>query len=411
MNTIQTKDKTHWLARGKLSCMAAAAGLAFSAFQGFAQQVPSQPVKNIVLVHGAFADGSSWSKVIKILQAKGYNATAVQNPLTSFADDVAATRRVLALQNGPVILVGHSWAGVVITEAGVETNVVGLVYVAAFGPDVGETAEALGKSYPPPASFATAIVDKQGFMTLSTDAFVQHFAWDLPVADSKVLAATQGPINTSAFSATVSNVAWKTKPSWFIVAEKDQAISPDEERFFARRMNATTTELNTSHVPMLSKPKEVAAAIMDAAAKATTTKSSPKGAFTATQNLTAIRRGIEETTHRFEDAFNSGDAAGAARQFYTRDARVLPPGAEMVQGRDRIAEFWATAADAPQMGVRRAELSTLHLQALGDEAYEIGRATLTLADGQRATPKYVAVWKYEDGAWRRHVDIWNMDTP
>ncbi|HTD85368.1 MAG TPA: alpha/beta hydrolase, partial [Candidatus Binatia bacterium] len=166
MNTIQTKDKIHWLAHSKLSCMAAAA-LAFSAFQGFAQQVPSQPVKNIVLVHGAFADGSSWSKVIRILQAKGYNVTAVQNPLTSFADDVAATRRALALQNGPVILVGHSWAGVVITEAGMETNVVGLVYVAAFGPDVGETAEALGKSYPPPASVANAIVDTQGFMTLN----------------------------------------------------------------------------------------------------------------------------------------------------------------------------------------------------------------------------------------------------
>src|SRR6266446_3400617 len=117
MNTIQTKDKTRWLAHSKLSRMAVAAALAFSVFQGFAQQVPSQPVKNIVLVHGAFADGSSWSKVTRILQAKGYNVTAVQNPLTSFADDVAATRRSLALQNGPVILVGHSWAGVVITEA------------------------------------------------------------------------------------------------------------------------------------------------------------------------------------------------------------------------------------------------------------------------------------------------------
>src|SRR6266581_2605145 len=122
MNTLQTKDKTRWLAQGKLSCMAVAAGLAFSAFQGFAQQVPSQPVKNIVLVHGAFADGSSWSKVIRILQAKGYNVTAVQNPLTSLADDVAATRRALALQNGPVILVGHSWAGFIITEAGTETS-------------------------------------------------------------------------------------------------------------------------------------------------------------------------------------------------------------------------------------------------------------------------------------------------
>ena len=130
---------------------------------------------------------------------------------------------------------------------------------------------------------------------------------------------------------------------------------------------------------------------------------------TVVQDLASIRQGIDETHRRFEDAFNHGDAAGAARQLYTRDARILPPGAEIVQGRDRIAEFWAAAA--PQMGVQRVELSTLDLQALGDEAYEIGRATLTLAGGQRATPKYVAVWKYEDGAWRRHVDIWNMDTP
>src|SRR5262245_17088214 len=131
----------------------------------------------------------------------------------------------------------------------------------------------------------------------------------------------------------------------------------------------------------------------------------------AASDTEALRRGIDETNHRFEDGYNRGDAAGAARQFYTRDARILPPGAEIVQGRDRIAEFWAAAAAAPQMGVRRVQLSTLDLQPLGDEAYEIGRATLTLAGGQRATPKYVAVWKHEDGAWRRHVDIWNMDTP
>src|SRR5216117_3971661 len=154
-----------------LLSMTAAAAMALSVVAGPVKAAPTQPVKNIVFVHGAFADGSSWAKVITILQAKGYNVTAVQNPLTSFADDVAATNRALALQTGPVILVGHSWAGVVITEAGMETNVVGLVYVAAFGPHVGETAEALGKSYPPPASFATAIVDRQGFMTLSTDCF------------------------------------------------------------------------------------------------------------------------------------------------------------------------------------------------------------------------------------------------
>jgi len=222
-------------------------------------------VKNIVFVHGAFADGSSWAKVIPILQAKGYNVTAVQNPLTSFADDVAATNRALALQNGPVILVGHSWGGVVITEAGVDPKVVGLVYVAAFGPDSTEVVGDIGKSYPQPPSFAAPIVDKSGFMTLPADNFVKHFAWDLPKTEAQVLAAAQGPINAAAFGTKVSNVAWKTKPSWFIVAAKDQAIAPDEERFFAKRMKATTTEMSTSHVPMLSKPGDVAAVIVDAA--------------------------------------------------------------------------------------------------------------------------------------------------
>ena len=231
-------------------------------------ETPPTGVKNIVLVHGAFADGSSWAKVIAILQAKGYNVTAVQNPLTSFADDVAATNRALAMQNGPVILVGHSWGGVVITEAGVDPKVAGLVYVAAFGPDSTEVVGDIGKSYPPPESFAAPIVDKSGFMTLPTDAIVNHFAWDLPKSEALVLAATQGPINAAAFGTKVTNVAWKTKPSWFIVAAKDQAIAPDEERFFAKRMKATTTELATSHVPMLSKPNEVAAVILDAAAKA-----------------------------------------------------------------------------------------------------------------------------------------------
>jgi pimeloyl-ACP methyl ester carboxylesterase len=244
------------------------AALALSVGMAPAGAAPTQPVKNIVLVHGAFADGSSWAKVIKILQAKGYNVTAVQNPLTSFADDVAATNRVLALQKGPVILVGHSWAGAVITETGVDPKVAGLVYVAAFGTDSDEIVGDIGKNYPPAPALATPIIDAQGFMSLSTETIVQHFASDLPAAEARALAATQGPIATSAFGTKVSNVAWKTKPSWYIVARKDQAIAPDEERFFAKRMKATTTELDTSHVPMLSKPEDVAAVIMDAAAKA-----------------------------------------------------------------------------------------------------------------------------------------------
>ena len=247
---------------------AVAASIALSIGALAAEAAPPPPVKNIVLVHGAFADASSWARVITILQANGYNVTAVQNPLTSLADDVAATDRALAQQDGPVILVGHSWAGVVITEAGMDPKVAGLVYVAAFGPDRDEAVGDLGKAYPPPPALAAPIVDKQGFMRLPTDAVVKHFASDLPASEARVLAATQGPIAVSAFGAHVSRVAWKTKPSWFIVSKLDSAIAPDEERFFAKRMKATTTELSTSHVPMLSQPKAVAAVIMDAATKA-----------------------------------------------------------------------------------------------------------------------------------------------
>ena len=238
--------------------------IALSLFLGSAS---AQPVKNIVLVHGAFADGSSWSRVIPLLQAKGYNVTAVQIPLTSFADDVAATQRAIARLNGPAILVGHSWGGVVITEAGMDPKVMGLVYVAAFAPDQGEAVGELGKEFPPPPALAAPQVDEKGFMTLTVDAF-KKFGSDLPVSDASIAAATQGPISAASFGAQVSGVAWKTKPAWYIVSTLDQAIAPDEERFFAKRMKATTTELKASHVSMLSQPKAVAAVIMDAATKA-----------------------------------------------------------------------------------------------------------------------------------------------
>jgi pimeloyl-ACP methyl ester carboxylesterase len=227
----------------------------------------SGPIKNVVLVHGAFADGSSWSKVITLLQDKGYNVTAVQLPLSSLELDVAATQRALARQDGPVILVGHSWAGVVITEAGTDSKVAGLVYVAAFAPDQGENVGDLGKAYPPPPALAAPNVDAQGFLTLSPDAF-KKFGSDLPARDALGAAAVQGPINAAAFAAHVSNVAWRSKPSWYIVSTLDQAIAPDEERFFAKRMKATTTELKASHVSMLSQPKAVAGVIMDAATRA-----------------------------------------------------------------------------------------------------------------------------------------------
>lgn len=225
------------------------------------------PVHNILLVHGAFVDGSSWSRVIPLLQAKGYNVVAVQMPLTSFADDVAATQRAIARLNGPTILVGHSWGGVVITEAGMDPKVVGLVYVAAFAPDAGEQVGELGKKYPPPPALASPIVDEKGFLTLSVDAF-KKFGSDLPESDAALACATQGPINAASFGAQVTGVAWKTKPSWYAVSTLDQAIAPDEERFFAKRMKATTTELKASHVSLVSQPKAVAAIIMDAAEKA-----------------------------------------------------------------------------------------------------------------------------------------------
>src|SRR5262249_43295188 len=212
-------------------------GLAVIVLVGGAGAASAQAVKNVVLVHGAFVDGSSWSKVIPLLQAKGYNVTAVQIPLTSFADDVAATQRAIARLNGPVLLVGHSWAGVVITEAGMDPKVTGLVYVAAFAPDQGEQVGELGKKYPPPPALASPNVDDKGFLTLSPDAF-KKFGSDLPASEALVAAATQGPINSSAFTAQVSGVAWKTKPSWYIVSTLDQAIAPDEERVFAKRMKA-----------------------------------------------------------------------------------------------------------------------------------------------------------------------------
>lgn len=244
----------------------AAATTAAMLFAGAANAAP--PVKNIVLVHGAFADGSSWSKVVPILQAKGYNVTAIQHPMNTLADDVAATKRALALQNGPVILVGHSWGGAVITEAGNEPNVAALVYIAAFGPDVGETLNALGKGQPPMPAIAALQVDKEGWGRLPTEAVLKYFVQDLPKAEGLVVAATQGPAHVSLFDTKLTTAAWKTKPSWFAVAKRDGTIAPDAERFFAKRMKATTTELDSDHVAMLSHPNEVAAIIMDAAAKA-----------------------------------------------------------------------------------------------------------------------------------------------
>jgi pimeloyl-ACP methyl ester carboxylesterase len=231
-------------------------------------QATSGPVKNVILVHGAWADGSSWTKVIPLLEAKGLHVTAVQIPLTSLADDVATTQRAIALEDGPVILVGHSYGGVVITEAGNDPKVVGLVYVAAFAPDAGENAFGIGKPYPPTPLGAELRPDSKGFLKITPDGVAQDFAQDLSPAEIKLVTAAQGPTNVAVLQGNVTTAAWKTKPSWFVVASNDRAIPPELEKAEAARMKATTITLSSSHVAMLAKPAEVSALIEKAAASA-----------------------------------------------------------------------------------------------------------------------------------------------
>jgi pimeloyl-ACP methyl ester carboxylesterase len=223
-------------------------------------------VKNIVLVHGAFADGSSWSKVIPLLLAKGYNVTAVQNPLTSFADDVAAAKRAIAVQDGPVILVGHSYGGVVITEAGNDPKVVGLVYVAAFAPDAGQSIVDISKPFPVPLGMSKLVPQPDGFLLLSPEGIASAFAQDLSDDEKVLITAVQPTTAGAIFGAQPTQAAWHTKPSWYIVASNDHMIAPEHEASMAKQLKAVTTTLPSSHVPMLSHPKEVAKVIEDAAA-------------------------------------------------------------------------------------------------------------------------------------------------
>jgi pimeloyl-ACP methyl ester carboxylesterase len=214
---------------------------------------------NIVLVHGAWADGSSWSGVIERLQADGYNVTAPQFPLTSLADDVAKLRHVLALQEGPTIVAGHSYGGQVMTALGTDApNVVGLVYIAAFGIDDGESLGGLLAQGPPTPALEHQFVDEEGFVWLTEDDFVSHFASGVDPVQAKVLYAVQQPLPTSAFSDVMNVPAWKTLPSWYMVAQDDQALPPDAERMFAKRMGATTIEVPAGHLAMISHPAEVA---------------------------------------------------------------------------------------------------------------------------------------------------------
>lgn len=272
----------------RLLC-AAALSLCFAGETGFAQtsapaatpadepasaaQAPAQtaapmsgPVRNVVLVHGAFVDGSSWNGVVAKLQQKGYHVSSVQNPLTSLADDVAATRRVLARQDGPTILVGHSWGGVVITEVGANApNVAGLVYVAAIAPMQGEsTMDLLKRSAPMPAG-QNIKPDASGFLWLDRSHYHADFAADVPENVTRVLATAQVPISGKAFSETVSQVGWKEKPSWYVLTTKDRAVAPEVQKFMADRMGAKVVPVASSHLAPVSHPGAIADVIDRAA--------------------------------------------------------------------------------------------------------------------------------------------------
>lgn len=248
---------THLLALGTVTLMAVTLSAASAA---------DAPKKTVVLVHGAFADGSSWAKVIPLLEAKGLNVVAVQNPLSSLAADVDATRRVIDAQAGPVILVGHSWGGVVISQAGIDDKVKALIYVAAFAPPKGMSVNDLGTGQPPPPWAATLQPDSGGYLRLSAEGVAKYFAQDLPAGEIAVIAATQGPTFVKVFDEKLTVAAYETKPSWYVVAKNDRMIPPAAEAAMAKAIGAKVTELPTSHVAMLSKPREVADVILAAVA-------------------------------------------------------------------------------------------------------------------------------------------------
>jgi len=245
------------------------AGVATSLFRrpSKAEAQPAVSARHVVLVHGAYADGSSWSEVIGRLQLAGLTATAVQNPLTSLTDDVAATRRILALQDGPTVLVGHSWAGTVISEAGVDPKVSALVYVAARAPDAGEDyAAALAAKFPTPPANA-GLVKSGGFAQLSEEAFLQDFAGGVDPAKARVLYAVQGRIADTLFASRTTAAAWKLKPSWYAVSKQDRTTSPELERFLAKRKHAKTVEVDASHLSLVTHPQEITDLILSAAGR------------------------------------------------------------------------------------------------------------------------------------------------
>jgi pimeloyl-ACP methyl ester carboxylesterase len=233
-----------------------------------AEKLPSGTTKNIVLVPGAFADESSWDNVAAILKAKGFHVRAVKLPLTSLEDDVKATRAVLDAEDGPAVLVGHSWGGFVIGDAGVDSKVAALVYVSAFGPDIGESVTKLSAGGPPSPGVQAIRPDDKGFLSIDKAAFPTVFGGDLPKKEAEILAGKQKPINHTAFDEPARNAAWHTKPSWFVVSNKDLVLDPSAQNLFAGRMKATKTVIEGGHDTLIAFPKEVAAVIEAAAAGA-----------------------------------------------------------------------------------------------------------------------------------------------
>jgi pimeloyl-ACP methyl ester carboxylesterase len=223
-------------------------------------------IGTVVLVHGAFADGSCWAKVIPLLTNRGLKAIAVQNPLSSLADDVVATHRVVNMQEGPVLMVGHSWGGAVITEAGNHPKVKALVYVAAGAPDSGQSFDDWWKPYKPAPGAAEIKPYGEGYVALTQEGVRKHFVQDVPADEADIVYATQGPLAVKCFSDKISVAAWRSKRSWYIVAAHDETIPPDVERDSAKLMGAETLVLQSSHVPMLSQPEVVAEFIANAAA-------------------------------------------------------------------------------------------------------------------------------------------------